>query len=581
MRRLAGLVALAATLVPLAAGAETVDRLAVEMLEGEDFLAASLAFETACQHAGAMITGVRPVHFFDHDGGHFLRFEVEGSGPITQCLTELEPPRRGVDGTIRWFDGFRGALVVPAKTPEVRLPDAAWFDESPEAIAPPPDSGLLKRLEAGDLAAVAALSQREAPIAWATVLALPVPPGPKALALLERIAKESAYPAVRKAAVERLDPKLSFAALLERVRADESAVVRMTALRALGVVGSLSGLPGLPEDPGAEAAIIDRVSQDPAWDVRRAAAWQLTSAAVARHAQELARRVFEDPEPRTAGAILEVLAGANLVDRALLDRALQSPWLPVRIVATALLAQQFEPRDLPRLWEAMQAPERGLRLAAIDALPHVTSRDAGPVVYAMFLAEADELDADAAYLRKVTEYLAAHPFDALPLVVRRRLSEPRSPIERRLLSGLYARVSPAEATSMLSPMLDSADVLERAIAAEWLPSTPAVAARRLKLLTDPDPELRAAAVLGICWYEPAAAAAARAAEIFPIGLGQEASLARQGCTGPRTARTRDTTDRPSGEGRWPALAAMLIVLVTVLISKLGGATPPSEPPVAT
>lgn len=583
--RLAGLV----VALPLVAQAVASDRLAVEVLPGETVQEAALSYERACYRLGAQVSSVHPVQPFTHRGARYVRLFVDGSPFALRCLSELEPGRRAVDGTIEWFDGFRGGLLVPSPGEDDRLPDGEWYD--PDALPPEPraDDALVARLGAGDLEALDELDRRPLEEALVEVDALAARADAKALATLELVARRHPHWRVRRAALGTLDATVSTAAIIELARNDPAWEVRHGAIEQLGLLAGSLGLPGLPSAVAPEELLVEVARGDPAWEVRRAALWQLSSAAAARNQAPLEQLAATDAEPRVRAAALETLAGAGLASRLLLRRAFADPAAPVRMSAAGALVRLLERGDLPALWSAMNAPERGVRLAAAPLLDRLDDRTIGPLVWTLYLREAEETDADTEYLRTLATYLARLPFPSLAATAGLRLDQPISPAEKRVLTTLYATLAPAEAAARLTPLLASPDAALRGVAAESTPSSAAVATRRIALLQDEEPDVRAAALLGLCRLDGGAPPEVLAlADLVPMGLGQEALHVRQTCGAPEARPVRfatalegrlDDDAAPAGAGRgaWPAAVGMLLLFVSVLGLKLTGSTGPVRP----
>lgn len=547
------------------------DRLAVELLPGEEPYEAALAFESACWRQGISIDRAVPAQLFEHDGSRFVRLRILGGGAPHACLAVLAK-RRSVDGTFRWFDSFAGGLVLEAavergaakagaepagdgaagsqdgaEPADDRVADAVWYRPDEELPPVPADARLVEQLAQGSSAALEALSATPVPAALAAVDRLSAAPGPASLLALERVAREHPHWRVRRAAVLTLAPAASFEALAALAQVDKHWAVRLAVMEILGRVaeGMVEGAEPLGEE--AARVLLTALEKDKAWEVRRTAVWQLSVPRVKAAAATLRRIAGNDRHPAVRVAALEALFGAGELKRDDARRALQASNDQVRAVAAAALVDTMKSQDAPDLWRAMTDRARVVRLAAVGLLDRVDDSTLGPKLWPLYVAEADQLDADPGYLSAVLDALARHPPPGVAKKMRTRLKEPLSPVELRLLARSLARVSPQDALAVAAEWLDSPNPELRSVAADALPDTAEVRRRRFALLDDPVEEVRAGAVLGLCrtrggevlsalGLKSEAALVTRAA-LAPGGIAQEAILAAQRCG-------RDTPDAP-------------------------------------
>lgn len=563
------------------ASALETDRLAVELLAGETPVEAALSFERACLRIGAILSRARAVQTFEHGGARFVRLAVEGSPLALQCLSGLQGPRRGADGTVRWLDGFVGALVVPAAEPPDRIPEAVFANPAGALPEPPgADPAFTEALAAGDAQALERLAATGLEAALAQVEALASRGGPGALASLETAARGHAHWRVRRAAVEALDASISFAAVAELARRDPAWEVRHGAVDLLGLIADAPLALGSARGPEAAELLLELATHDAAWEVRQHALWQLSTALVGSHRERLAELARTDAHPRVRAAALGVLAGAGLLDRTAARAALADATPAVRTVGAQALVALMREEDVPALWQAMRDEATEVRLAAAAVLDRLDDPTLAAPLWALYVREADQLDADPTYLSRIEEFLARNPAPELgPLVAARAdLSLPEP--ELRRVGRLLSIVSPPEALRRWLPWLQG-DATRRAFAADVLPDLPPIRTARLALLSDPDDRVRAGAVLGLCRSEdPSLRERVASVELEPEGLGLAATraLARCGDAAGESARfqTRlegaQADDAPvSGGGRWTAGLAIALLLASVVALKLWGA----------
>jgi hypothetical protein len=579
MARAAALLgSLGLALASRAAGATPNERIAVEILKGETPRQAALAFEQACYRLGVSALEARPAQLFLHQAVPYVRLSVEGPPLVSRCLNLLEKGRRGVSGAIHWFDGFAGGEVVNGGLEEDRVPDAEWFSPAAAKLpAPVADPALAKELEHGSADALARLDKLDLDVALAQVDALIAQTGPGPLATLEQIARKHPHWRVRRAATEALNPFVSLPALIEIARTDPAWEVR------IGAVALLQPAANTQQQDAAKL-VIDRLQHDVSWEVRRQALWNLSTELVEDAKDVIRQTLRNDPEPQVRAAALEVLAGGRVLTHGEARTVLRDSSPIVRAVAASALAREMSETDAPVLWQALNDPERIVRIAAAAFLTRLTDASIGPQLWQLYLREADQVDSDPAYERTVLEALARAPYGGLAGQVQQRLSTMLPPDERRLLSRLLARLDPKLALALLAPDLSSTEALTRSIAADAAPSAPQVAERRLALLADPETDVRAGAVLGLCRGSPVDAAVRESlshVELSTTPLGQEAALALPRCGQPETtmpfihtALAAAGTEPMAHTAFWPAIGGIVLMLVSVFAIKL--AHPPSK-----
>lgn len=571
-RRLAVVVAMVGTLGPATAGGAVTDRLAVEALADETPWDAAFAYERACWTLGAEGTAVEPVQVFEAAGGRFVRLAVEGEPLSFRCLQALEPPRRGVDGTVSWFDGFAGGALLPG---DDRIPDADWYAPQARIEVETADAGLVEALARGDDEALQEVLKLPPLPALAIVSDL-ARRGASTLPSLELLAARHPHWRVRRQAVEALDPGLSFEALATRARDDAAWEVRHAAVALLGVAAAGPLPMAAPQAGRAHELLQAAMSGDPDWRVRRQVIWQLPSMSAARLSGPLITLARADPEPQVRAAALEILAGAQLMPRGMARDALGDPSEAVRAVGAHILTVLFEPDHAPVLWQALQSDSRPVRLAAAPMLAKIDTAGLGPQLWALYLEEAQQLDARQDALQVLGDALARASFRPLGALLEERLSQPLAPSERRLAARLLSRVAPDRALGVLAPMANADDELTRSIAAHALPDTPETRELRLLWLRDPSALVRASAVLGLCQVPGVTLSPQQRStlDLPPVGLGLAATLAlpRCGLTEPEPTRLKvalDGSSAAAGDGTWPAVAAMALVLMSVVGLRLG------------
>jgi HEAT repeat protein len=559
------------TLAPPARAAVS-DRIAVEQLSGETPLDAALAYMSACFRRGAALEDVEPVASFQLEGTGFVRLRLSGPASL-RCMGELTD-RDSIDGSIRWFDGPPRALLHrPKLKSDVEVEDKDWFN-APNITPPSLDRTLLHALEQGSAEARRTLSSLPADAAINQAKSLQVLGSPGALAALEVIAVDDPRWSVRRVAVQALHPVLSANVLLNRVDHDPAWQVR---LAAVGQVGRLAASDDPRAQEGAEA-LLRVLRGDHDWTVQRQAIWSMTSAQVRRANQALRELIHRpDVDSRVHAAVLEVLGGAGLVTPDDLDPELANPAAGVRAVAAELLSANVTAAESAKLWRALNDRDRLVRLAAAPFLARVDDDTIGPDLWRLYVTEADELDADADFEHVVLDTLARHPFAGFPDALLGRLQRPLRPEERRLLSRTLATVAPAAAFSFLQPSFSAQDPVLRSIAADAVPDNPTTHEARLKLLADPDADVRAGALLGLCRSaSKPMMEEAENAQLENTALGQEAAAAATRCghapINPPRLRTHlagpDARESSGAAVNWPAVLAIVLIIASVLGVKL-------------
>ena len=574
------ILALAATF-GLPVDALETDRVAVEQLPNESPTEASFAFEDACYRVGVNPTGVRPVQVFTHAGGTFVRLRVSGPQLILRCLNSLARPRRGVDGSIHWFDGFAGGRVLPAGVADDRIPDSEWYSPStPDLPRPAIDTALVEELAHGSGQARTAVAKMPVDAALIHVRALIDRGGPGPLAALEEIAREDPHARVRRAAVEALTPGVSADTILAVAGREAAWQVRLAAVDQLGALSN-AGLGQKSADAGA--LLLKLVANDPDWTVRRECIWVMSTALVKQGSQTLHDVILQPIDARVRAAALEALAGAHLTNAADVHRAMSDVAPEVRAIGAEILMEQMRSDDVRALWVALNDPSRLVRIAVAPFLYRVDDKTIAPDLWTLYGREADEVDADPEFERALLDALARQPFSGLGQRIQFRLKQDVRPEERRLLARTLAIVSPELARALLEPLLAGSEAAARSIAADALPDSPSVHARRLQLLEDPDSDVRAGTLLGLCRasHEPLVELATKA-DLDPTELGHEAMMAAARCgqVQPQPPRIRTslllTADEALTHGDpaaavWPALAAIVLLMVSVVALKVTGA----------
>jgi HEAT repeat protein len=557
------------------------DRIALEQLAGETPLDVALAYQDACFRIGVTPAGVSPLQAFDHGGTRFVRIAVAGPGPVLRCLNGVSG-RDAIDGTIHWLDGSAAGLLRSSRgAADVRVPDHDWYAlTTPLVTFPPVDNTLVQGLASGAADARQEFAALPLDAALIQLGALAARGGPEVLAVLEKLAGADTRSPVRRRAVMSLDPTISAATILDRALHDTAWQVRLAAVEQLGRLATSPS----PRAADGVSALLQVATSDADWTVQRRAIWALSSAMVrdaAASLHALASRPSADARVRAVA--LESLAGAHVIERDEITRALVDPAPEVRAIGAELLAAQMGPGDAPALWRALNDPDRLVRLATAPFLDHIDDPTIAPALWRLYQSEAVLVDADSDFERSILGALARHPDVVVADAMKTRLMEgPLPPDERRLLSRTLAAAAPAMARGVLEPWLASPDPHLRSVAADAAPDSPAVHDRRVELLGDPDSDVRAGALLGLC-----------RASLVPLNeiadkidlartpLGDEASAAaaRCGAHAPQVTRLRTYLAGPpppgearQGGGSWAAIVAIVLLIVSVLGVKLGKPT---------
>lgn len=563
--------ALALLVVPALASAS--DRLGIELLASEQPIDGAFAYERACWRLGADLAGVTAVQPFEHDGARWVRLAVDGNAWAQRCLEALEPGRRGVDGSVTWFDGFAGGLIVPSAAEPERIADTVWFDPARTPTEAPVDAKLLDDVRRGDgeaLGRALALPPREA---LAFVRELTGRKEPREAIALEAFARKHPHWRIRRAALAASDPTLAFELLTTLARTDGAWEVRHGALERLGAVAAAPLAIAGPRSEEAATILRERARSDDAWEVRRVALWQLSTAQVAEGGDALRDGLLADAEPRVRAAALEVLTGAGVAGEVHQLHALDDVSPEVRAMAAYLLARAPSGRTAARLWTAMNDSARAVRIAASAMLPFVEIAGLEPVLWRLFLDEAERVDAQSSYLARLADALGRQPQPALAGEIAQRLDAQIAPAERRILARLYGRIAPAEALARFQTQLASTDAPVRSIAVDAIPDTPATRTARLALLDDADADVRAGAVLGLCRLAGDVLGAKRdSIDLAPgeLGFAAAQALARCGVADEEPKRLdvalaggvpMNGPDRNVG---WPATAACALLVASII-----------------
>jgi HEAT repeat protein len=555
-------------------GAITTDRLALEQHVGESPTDVAFAFLEGCLRLGTAPDDVRPVQVFQAHGKSFVRLAVSGPPLVLRCQNALSG-RDAVDGTIHWLDGSTGGLLLSSvgSAHEEVIPDADWI--TPNAMIPLPtvDESLVDELIRGSEQGREKLRGLPPDAALMHLQSLIHRGGPPALAALERIATTDPRWSVRRSAVLALDPAVSASTIFDRARKDEAWQVRLAGVGQLhNVMTSQS-----PRAEDAAILLLRVAKEDTDWSVQREAVWSMPSTQVRASGNALKEIVWKDgTDARVRAVTLEALGGVAQLSRGETDRALHFPAEEVRAVGAEILVSSLQRDDVRKLWAALNDPARIVRLAAAPVLYRLDDGTIGPTVWSLYLAEAEQMDADFDFERAAFDLLARRPYPGLAESIESRLLSGRlSPDELRLLSRTLAKIAPNRATQLLQADLGSPDRLKRSIAADALPDNPAAHARRIEFLTDPDPLLRASALLGLCRAssQPLSAELAKA-ELPTFPLGEEARLAAARCGSPEPPLERFSTalrrapSRAASNSRWAALLGMGLLLAHVLFTKI-------------
>lgn len=571
-----------AALLSLPSLAAAFDRVAVERLEGETDWDAAVAFERACWRLGSVGVGARPAQPFDIGGRPFVRLQVSGHGHPPRCLDALDGGRRGVDGSITWFDGFVGGALVPSPEEE-RIEDAAWYDPEVSYPAPSVDADLVSRLARGDAQALETMKELDLASAHAHLVTLLQREDAGVGVAMEQVARHHPHPRIRRIALGRLKLDTSFEVLVELAKKDDAWDVRQAAVFMLGRIADrpVAARDALVEL--AERTVMEALVTDAATEVRFAAALTFPPGRVGAFKSHFRRVSREDTAADVRGAAMEALAKAGELTRPEARDALGDSAAPVRAVGAAMLSFLMGPEDVPLLWRAMNDEERIVRLAAGMMADRVDDPTLSEPMWSLYLREAQEADAQPEYLQALLGAMARQPFAGLGAMMGERLSQPLAPVERRLLASALARVDGTAASALIEKDLASTEVARRVAAAYALVDSPSVREERLKLLEDEFPEVRAAAAIGLC-RTPGFSDVDRVkqTDLIASALGHEAARLLGQCGKPAPEPKRIATrvlgpdgqplPQSSGGAPWVAILAMVLLLGSVVITKLSGSS---------
>lgn len=621
------------------AGAAPVhDRFGIERHSGESAWEAAASFEFACLAAGIPVRSVRPVQEFRFRGLDFVRLGIEGDEPH-RCLPFIPPSRISVDGSFRWFDGFDGGLLIgdlrklqapegevaesasmavrgaasptgeadsertspdqtagpggkdslPESPPEApldaeedRVPDSIWYRTDSDSLIPSPvaESELVSELALGLMNAVSRFEALDHGRQWATLHALKLRTGSSISVAMERVATSKALWSVRRAALQSLDPALSWETVITAT-GDSEAGIRLSALGTAVLVADRA-VPGLEARAGEALELVLRaLESEPHWAVRRGLLLSL-SLRQARKLEDVLRRVmWDDAIPVVRATALEVLHQAGELSRGDALKLAADPVVVVRASGVAALVERMAERDAPVLWQELVGNSRPVSHAAVGLLWRIDDPTLAPLLWPLYSREAELLDADPQFLESVLAYIGRHPAPGVVRHLSRRLEGNLSPVERRLLGRTLAKLDPKETERLFGADLDSADPVLRSIAADVLPNSSSIDNRRVEIIdNDPDSDVRASALIGLCrkrGQEPGNLF--RRAALLPTALGEEALVAFQNCGQEPLERRRLRTailDRQTdslplrSERRGGALALLACVLLagSVLFEKL-------------
>lgn len=574
-RQAAGVAFASALLVTTLSLAVQTDRVAIERFDGESPWDAAFEYERACWQLGAEPSYAHPVQTFSFDERQFVRLAVDGDELSTRCLEQLPDGRRGVDGSVHWFDGFQGGVLVPSGA---RVPDAVWYAPGSRLDAPKVDPELVESLTRSDPQALATAKGLNPAAVFALVQALTARAGVTALPALEQLASTHPHWRARRAATEALDVNLSYATLEKIARSDEAWEVRHAAVGLVGLAASAPLARVAPHEQEAAQTLDWLLANDAAWQVRRQAIWRLSSAVASTLSTRLLSLSANDDAPQVRAAALEVLAGVDKLPRTKAHAALTDPSAIVRATAAHILVVLFDPDDAPLLWSVMLNDARAVRLAAAPMLVRVHTKELGAKLWRLYVEEAQEVDARTDVLAVFADALARADYPDLGGLLEGRLEQTLAPAERRMLAGLLARVAPTRALAIFEPLLSSDDEQERSIAAQTVPDTPSTRQARLNLLADASWRVRSAAILGLCAVPglKLSPEQTKRVDLPPVGLGRAAALALAHCgqVDPEPARAKvalEEVRQRLPNGAWPALAAIALIAVSFVGIRLGRA----------
>lgn len=575
MRQATGIGVVSILLASTLSLAMETDRIAIERIGNESPWEAAFEYERACLGLGAELSFAVPVQMFEFDNSQFVRLAIDGDELSARCLEHLPDARRGVDGTLRWFDGFEGAALVPSGP---RIPDAVWYESGSRFDAPQVDPALVDAFSRNDPKAREAVGELPPETILRLVHMLPDQAGAAALPALEQLASTHPHWRARRAVTESLDINLSFSTLEKIARDDSAWEVRHAAIGLIGLAASAPLARVAPHAQEAESALDWALANDSAWQVRRQTIWRLSSEAASNLASRLLTLSTNDEAPQVRAAALEALAGIDKLPRSRMHAALADPSPIVRATAAHILVVLFDPNDARLLWRAMLDDLRPVRLAATPMLAYIHTKGLGAKLWDLYLAEAQETDARTDLLAVLGDALARAGDSELSALVASRLEQTLAPPERRMLAGLLAKIDPSRALALFEPLLAADDEEERSIAAQTLPDTPSTRQARWELLADPSWRVRAGAVLALCQVAglKLPEEQTRRLDLPPVGLGRAAALALARCglvdSEPHRVKVElEETPRNLPDGAWPAFAAMTLIATSFIVNRLGRA----------
>lgn len=461
---------------------------------------------------------------------------------------------------------------------EDRIPDSIWFHPNAQLPRPKLDSEFTTALAQGSQQAVENLEKLPFAEQWAALEGLALRQGAAVQVALERVAASGALWTVRRAALMALDPKLAWGAVLKAAK-DPHPGMRLSALPYLAYYddGIVAGAPGAGKE--AWELLEGLFRSDPSWSIRRAVLFSLSIAQARKHASTLKKRMKSDDSGLVAAAALEVLDASGELGRSEIRELIDDPRRPVHLAAISALSRQMSAQDAPLLWEKFISPIPEQAHAAVSFLHLIDDDSIRPALWPLYLREAERLDPELWYLETMLDYIQRHPPENAPQLLFERLQTPISPNERRLVARVFAALAPEAAESLFLSALDSPDAAERALAADVLPDSSQIRERRLALLdSDPDSDVRAAALIGLC-RSPGQEAdkLLSRAMLQPSALANEAMAAFQRCGQPplkfqriKTQLLGPSASEAHGNSGWEwlAFAGVLLLLGSVLGEKL-------------
>ena len=514
----------------------------IERRPGEPVRALLADYEEACDRLGVRLSSLEPSGQRLVDGDPFLRVDVAGEPGAPRCVP-------AVDGR-RVFD-----VADVTEDDGSNLPAVAV------------DGTLVQRLASADDAAFEALMQVDVDGAHAVVAAIASRGGAGAAPVLERLATDGRLsPVIRREVVRRLSADWSLKALSRIVTGDEAWPVRLQAAYGLLPLVERALLPGGPDASAVESQLVTVVMGDPSEVVRRNVLSRLPGLVVARNVDAL-RPLLKAGAGADAlrGAAVESFAAASLLSRRDLGGLLEDGSWRVRTAAAAGLVRLADKADVAPLWRHLAHDLRPVRLAVSPLVERLDDDSIGPVLWRLLLEESREPEPDEAHRRRLADGLVRRPFDGLAPMVAARITEDLLPRERLLLSELFAGIDPERARLVMREGWTSDDPERRAVVAATAPDDAEARARRRALLTDPDDDLRAAAVIGLCRWANGPDPSLDEVELAPTGLGPDAMRSRAACgrLPPDSKRWRTSLEAATAAGPtgWSTPAAALALLV--------------------